>query len=137
MPGVIDRIDDPAVLADHDAIGIGLDLDRAPDRAGGHRVLVVVEALLHARGCGSRNFDELNAWLLDRCIAYAKAHAHAPARPRSRPALLPARRPRAGNWLDQIMAAHLQEAAIVETALADENRLHRHLHVVVPRLRSP
>jgi hypothetical protein len=60
MPGVIDRIaaaegapmfaDDPAVLADHDAIGIGLDLDRAPDRAGGHRVLVVVET--HQAGLG-------------------------------------------------------------------------------------
>jgi hypothetical protein len=32
--------------------------------------------------------------------------------------LLPARRRRAGNWLDQIMAAHLQEAAIVEPVLA-------------------
>ena len=29
------------------------------------------------------------------------------------------------------MAAHLQEAAIVETLLADEDRLHRRLHVVV------
>src|SRR4029077_19781985 len=32
---------------------------------------------------------------------------------------------------DQIMATHLQEAAIVEAALADEDRLHRRLHVVV------
>ena len=29
------------------------------------------------------------------------------------------------------MAAHLQEAAIVEAVLADEDRLHRRLHVVV------
>jgi hypothetical protein len=27
--------DNPAVLADHDAIGIGVHLDRTPDRAGG------------------------------------------------------------------------------------------------------
>jgi transposase len=27
-----------------------------------------------------RNYDELNAWLIDRCIAYAKAHPH-PERP--------------------------------------------------------
>src|SRR5262249_15805518 len=27
-----------------------------------------------------KNYDELNAWLLDKCIAYAKAHAH-PERP--------------------------------------------------------
>ncbi len=44
--------DDPAVLADHDAVGIGVDLDRPPDRAGGHRVFVVVEA--HQAGLGDR-----------------------------------------------------------------------------------
>src|ERR1044071_1874453 len=44
--------DDPPVLADHDAIGIGVDLDRAPDRAGSHRVLVVVEA--HQAGLRDR-----------------------------------------------------------------------------------
>jgi hypothetical protein len=27
-----------------------------------------------------KSYDELNAWLLDKCIAYAKAHAH-PERP--------------------------------------------------------
>jgi hypothetical protein len=29
------------------------------------------------------------------------------------------------------MAAHLQEAAIIEAVLADEDHLHRRLHVVV------
>ena len=33
--------------------------------------------------------------------------------------------------IDEVMAAHLQEAAIVETVLADEDRIHRGLHVVV------
>ena len=32
------------------------------------------------RGCCSRGYNELNAWLLDKCIAWAKAHAH-PERP--------------------------------------------------------
>src|SRR4029078_10980859 len=45
--------------------------------------------------------------------------------------LLPARRRRAGDRLDQVMTAHLQETAIVEAVLADEDRLHRGLHVVV------
>ena len=45
--------------------------------------------------------------------------------------LLPARCRRAGDRIDEVMAAHLQEAAIVETFLADEDRLHRRLHVVV------
>ena len=46
-------------------------------------------------------------------------------------ALLPARGRRAGDRLDQIMRAHLLEAAVVEAILADEDRLHRRLHVVV------
>src|SRR6516225_7783442 len=53
MPGIVDRLaaaeaapmfaDDRAILADHDAIGIGLDLDRPAHRARGDRVLVVVD----------------------------------------------------------------------------------------------
>ncbi len=45
--------------------------------------------------------------------------------------LLPARCRRTSDRLDQIMAAHLQETTIVEAVLADEDRLHRRLHVVV------
>src|SRR5215208_1707492 len=54
MPGVIDRLaaaeragmlgDDPAVLADHDMVGIGMDFDWTSDGTGGHGVFVVVEA---------------------------------------------------------------------------------------------
>ena len=50
--------------------------------------------------------------------------------------LLPARRRRAGDRLDQIVAAHLQEAAVVLPVLADEHRLHRRLHVVVDAARA-
>jgi len=45
--------------------------------------------------------------------------------------LLPARRRRAGDGVDEVMAAHLQEAAIVATVFTDKDRLHRRLHVVV------
>src|SRR5437879_10118514 len=54
MPRIVDRLaaaeaaamlaDDCAILADHDTIGIGLDLDWPTDRTRGDRVLVVVEA---------------------------------------------------------------------------------------------
>jgi hypothetical protein len=50
--------------------------------------------------------------------------------------LLPPGCGRAGDWIDEIMAAHLQEAAIVETILADKDRLHRRLHVVVDAVRA-
>src|SRR5271168_2815432 len=46
-------------------------------------------------------------------------------------ALLPARGRRASHRVDEVMAAHLHEAAVVETTLADEDRLHGSLHVVV------
>src|SRR3974390_3074166 len=45
--------------------------------------------------------------------------------------LLPAGCRRAGDRIDEVMAAHLLESAIVETILADKDRLHRGLHVVV------
>ena len=54
MPGVLDRLataetaavvaDDCAILADHDVIGISLDLEGPADGTRGDRVLVVVEA---------------------------------------------------------------------------------------------
>ena len=46
-------------------------------------------------------------------------------------ALLPARRGRAGNRIDQVMPAHLLEAAIVGAILADKDRIDRRLHVVI------
>src|SRR4051812_11111539 len=45
--------------------------------------------------------------------------------------LLPARRRRAGDRIDEVMAAHLQESAIVKTLLADQDGRYRRLHVVV------
>src|SRR5829696_167050 len=45
--------------------------------------------------------------------------------------LLPPRGRRAGHRLDEVMTAHLQEATIVEAALADEDRLNCRFHVVV------
>src|ERR1700727_2721564 len=54
MPRIVDRLataersrmfsDDPPVLADHDAGGIGMDFDRTPDGIGGHGVFVAVGA---------------------------------------------------------------------------------------------
>ncbi len=51
-------------------------------------------------------------------------------------ALLPARRRGAGNRVDQVMPAHLLEAAIVGAVLADEDRIDRRLHVVIDASRA-
>ena len=39
--------------------------------------------------------------------------------------------PEWGRAVDEIVAAHLQEVAIIEPLLACEDRLHRRLHFVV------
>ena len=49
--------DNPAVLADDDAIGIGLNIDRPADGVGRYGVLVVVEA--DQAGLGDRGADLL------------------------------------------------------------------------------
>ena len=69
MPGVVDRLvtteparvlaDDLAVLADDDAVGIGMDLDRAPRRLRVHRVFVVVEP--HEQRLGDRRRQRMEA----------------------------------------------------------------------------
>ena len=41
-----------------------------------NQVGLVRERVLHAAACGSKAYDELNAWLTDRCVGYAKAHPH-------------------------------------------------------------
>ena len=65
MPGIVDSLaaaemaamfaDNRAVLADHDAIGVGLDLDRPADGTRGDRILVVVDR--------TRQVFETDAWV--------------------------------------------------------------------------
>src|SRR6266700_1402682 len=167
--------DDPPILADHDAVRIGVNFDRTTDCAGSYRVLVVVEA--HQAGlrdrcrhrmesiepAGIRNelrslrleylpdrlFGQLRMVMRlgvgDAFIEQPRVHLVIGLEPQpwceealtDEPdlvldlTLLPPRSRRAGYRLEEIMTAHLQEAAIVEAALADEDRLHRRLHVVV------
>src|SRR5580700_1379698 len=143
--------DDPPVLADYDAIRIGMNLDRTPDRTGRHRVSIVVEA--HQAGlrdrcrhcvesiepAGIRN--ELRPLRLehlpDRLLGQLRMVMHLGVgdtfieqpgvqfvkilepQPRREEALadqsdlvldltlLPTRCWRAGDWIDQVMTAHL------------------------------
>src|SRR6516225_2504944 len=50
---------DPSVLTDHDAIGIGLDFYRTSNRAGTDRVFVIVEA--HQAGLRDRGLYRMEA----------------------------------------------------------------------------
>ena len=51
-------------------------------------------------------------------------------------ALLPARGRRAGDRINEMVRAHLQEAAVVEPLLALEDRLNRGFHVVINPARA-
>ena len=53
----------------HAGFGLGKGAGREPGRSG-------ARALLHTTATGGELYEELNAWLLDRCVAYAKAHKH-------------------------------------------------------------
>src|SRR5271155_3943213 len=166
---------EPPVLADYDAIRVGMNFDRSSDRTGRHRVLVVVEA--HQAGLRDRCRHRVESielagignelrplrleHLPDRLLGQLRMVMHScvsdafieqpsvhlvvvlePQTRREEPltdepdlvldlTLLPPGCWRAGDWIDQVMTAHLREAAIVETILADEDGLHRRLHVVV------
>jgi hypothetical protein len=166
--------DTPAVLSDHDPVGVGVNLDWASDRAGAHRVFVVVEtneAGLRHRGrqgvetvepaaIGNEPRPLFLEDLPDRSIRpfgmgmglrKDQTSVEQPSveliiafeaglwgeKPLAdKPdlvlhlAFLPARRRRAGDRLNQMMRAHLQEAAIVLPVLADEDRIDRRFHVM-------
>src|SRR6266567_228267 len=167
--------DDPPILADHDAVRIGVNFDRTTDCAGSYRVLVVVEA--HQAGLRDRCRHRMESiepagignelWPLgfehlpDRLFAQFRmpvrlgvgdaliqkpriqlVEGFEPQSWRKKAfadkadlvldlALLPAGCRRAGDRVDEVMAAHLHEAAVVKTTLADEDCLHCGLHVVV------
>ncbi len=174
MPGIVGYLaatvfagmlaDDTAILAQNDALGVGVDLDRTADCASAHRVFVVVEphqACLRYRGLlGMESVEattignQLGPLLLEHFpyrslgefgmrmgFGVGDASVHQPSiefviglapQPRREEALtdeadlvlylafLPARGRRAGDRIHQMMRAHLQEAAIVLSLLADE-----------------
>src|ERR1700680_2604192 len=153
---------DASVLADYDAVGIGVNLDRPPDRAGRNRVFVVVES--HQAGLRDRcwhrvesvepagignelwpfGFEHLpnrlfgqfrmavrsgvgDALVQKPRVQLVEGFEPQPRRKEALPdksdlvldlTLLPARRWRAGDRINQVMAAHLHEAAVVETTLS-------------------
>src|SRR6202790_5279418 len=145
--------DNAPVLADHNAIRIGMDLDRPADRAGRYRVLVVVEPhqaglrdrcrhrmeAVEPAGIGNelrplylehlpdRLFGQLRMAMRpgvgDAFIEQPAIHLVVGLEPQpwreealtDKPdlvldlTLLPTRRRRAGDRIDKVMTAHLQE----------------------------
>ncbi|HTO84055.1 MAG TPA: IS21 family transposase [Methylomirabilota bacterium] len=71
-----------------------------------------------------RSYDELNAWLLDQCIAYAKAHRHPELRERTIWEVFEAERPSLVRYAGRFDGFHAVPASVSKTCLVrfDNNR---------------
>jgi transposase len=71
-----------------------------------------------------KSYDELNAWLLDQCIAYAKAHRHPELRDRTIWEVFEAERPSFVPYAGRFDGFHAVPASVSKTCLVryDNNR---------------
>ena len=76
------------------------------------------------RVCGSRIFDELNAWLLDKCIAYAKVHPHPELTEQTIWEVFEAERPKLVPYAGRFDGFHAVPASVSKTCLVrfDNNK---------------
>ena len=64
-----------------------------------------------------KNLDELNAWLLDRCIAYAKAHKHPEFADKTIWEVFEAERPKLVPYAGRFDGFHAVPASVSKTCL--------------------
>src|SRR6266478_2073952 len=71
-----------------------------------------------------KTYEELNAWLLDQCIAYAKAHRHPEERERTIWQMFEAERPKLVPYAGRFDGFHAVPAAVSKTCLVrfDNNK---------------
>ena len=71
-----------------------------------------------------KSYEELNAWLLDRCVAYAKAHPHPEQRERTVWEMFEAERPSLVRYAGRFDGFHAVPASVSKTCLVrfDNNR---------------
>jgi transposase len=71
-----------------------------------------------------KSYDELNAWLMDRCIAYAKAHRHPEQRDQTIWDVFEAERPSLVRYAGRFDGFHAVPASVSKTCLVrfDNNR---------------
>ena len=71
-----------------------------------------------------KTYDEINAWLLDRCIAYAKAHRHPEVRDKTIWEMFEAERPSLVHYVGPFDGFHATPASVSKTCLVrfDNNR---------------
>jgi hypothetical protein len=74
-----------------------------------------------------KNLDELNAWLLDKCIAYAKAHRHPELADQTIWDVFEAERPKLVPYAGRFDGFHAVTASVSKTCLVrfDNNKYSR------------
>ena len=79
-----------------------------------------------------KSYEELNAWLLDKCIAYAKAHRHPELRDRTVWEVFEAERPSLVAYAGRFDGFHAVPASVSRTCLVrfDNNRYSVAAHAV-------
>jgi len=79
-----------------------------------------------------RSFEELNAWLLDRCVAHARAHPHPELRDRTIWEVFEAERPSLVPYPGRFDGFHAVPASVSKTCLVrfDNNRYSVAAHAV-------
>jgi transposase len=79
-----------------------------------------------------KSFDELNAWLLDQCVAYARAHRHPEIRDQTIWAMFEAERPSLVPYGGRFDGFHAVSASVSKTCLVrfDNNRYSVCAHAV-------
>ena len=79
-----------------------------------------------------KSYDELNAWLLDQCVAYARAHRHPEVRDRTVWEMFEAERPSLVPYGGRFDGFHAVSASVSKTCLVrfDNNRYSVSAHAV-------
>jgi Integrase core domain len=79
-----------------------------------------------------KNFEELNAWLLDRCVAYARAHRHPELRAQTIWSVFEDERPALVPYAGRFDGFHAVPASVSKTCLVrfDNNRYSVSAHAV-------
>jgi transposase len=79
-----------------------------------------------------KSYDELNAWLLDRCVAYAKAHRHPELADQTIWSAFEAERPMLVPYAGRFDGFHTAPAAVSKTCLVrfDNNKYSVKAHAV-------
>jgi len=116
LPGRANRL--------HAGLGLGEGAEPALAKAGVENQVGVVRERFFTPRLRVASYEELNAWLLDRCVAYAKAHKHPELAGRTIWQAFEAERPQLVQITGPFDGLHATQASVSKTCLVrfDNNK---------------